>query len=62
MQQETQTSSLEITIKHSRIGETNETRNLSTRELKRLILLEQLSLIRIQKAKYLCVNVSRYQL
>lgn len=47
---ETQTSS-ELFAKYTRSMESNETWALSTKELKRLILLEQLSLIRLQKAK-----------
>lgn len=58
MDEETQTSPSEISEKYSRLKESNETRNLSTKELKRLVLLEQLSLIRIQKSKFLSVNVS----
>lgn len=56
--EETQTSPSEISEKYSRLKEPNETRNLSTKELKRLVLLEQLTLIRIQKSKFLSVNVS----
>jgi len=56
--EETQTFSSEISEKYSRLKEPNETRNLSTKELKRLVLLEQLSLIRIQKSKFLSVNVN----
>lgn len=55
--EETQTSPSEISEKYSRRKESNETRNISTKELKRLVLLEQLSLIRIQKSKFLSVNV-----
>lgn len=55
--EETQTSPSEKSEKYSRDKEPNETRNLSTKELKRLVLLEQLSLIRIQKAKFLSVNL-----
>jgi len=56
--EETQTSPSEISEKYSRLKESNETRHLSTKELKRLVLLEQLSLIRIQKSKFLSVNVN----
>lgn len=56
--EETQTFPSEISEKYSRLKESNETRNLSTKELKRLVLLEQLTLIRIQKSKFLSVNVS----
>lgn len=56
--EETQTSPSEISEKYPRLKESNETRHLSTKELKRLVLLEQLTLIRIQKSKFLSVNVS----
>lgn len=49
---ETQTSS-EIFEKYMRSMELNETWDLSTKELKKLILVEQLSLIRLQKSKIL---------
>lgn len=53
VEEETQTISSNISEMYTRFMETDETWNLSTKELKRLVLLEQLHLIRIQKARFL---------
>ena len=49
--------SAEVNESRTRFPETDETRDLSTKELKRLVLLEELDLIRIKKRKLLNNNL-----
>lgn len=56
VEEETQTIPSNINEIYTRFVETDETKNLSTKELKRLVLLEELYLIRIKKDKFLKNN------